>query len=100
MREAVLSGIGVAVMPNWMFYKEAAAGLVTTVLRDFELEQLPMHLVYPSRRLISAKIRAVSDFLADEFQTEPAPMGRGADSGGASLIPEVDPDRETAGAVF
>ena len=72
MREAVLSGIGVAVMPNWMFYKETAAGLVTTVLRDFALERLPVHLVYPSRRLVSAKVRAVSDFLADEFQTEPA----------------------------
>lgn len=61
MREAVLSGIGVAVMPTWMFYKEAAAGLVSTVLHDYELEYLPMHLVYPSRRLVSAKVRAVSD---------------------------------------
>ena len=77
IREAVLSGIGVAVAPIWMFHNEMAAGLVTTVLRDFELERLPMHLVYPSRRLISAKVRALSDFLADEFQTEPALVGGG-----------------------
>jgi DNA-binding transcriptional LysR family regulator len=52
-----------------------AAGGVTTVLRDYELEQLPIHLIYPSRRLVSAKVRAASDFLADEFQTEPALIG-------------------------
>jgi DNA-binding transcriptional LysR family regulator len=80
MREAVLSGIGVAVMPNWMFYEESAAGLVTTVLRDFALERLPLHLIYPSRRLVSAKVRTVSDFLADEFLTEPALVVEG-DSG-------------------
>jgi len=31
------------------------AGLVTTVLRDYEPERLPIHLGYPSRRLFSAK---------------------------------------------
>jgi DNA-binding transcriptional LysR family regulator len=79
MREAVLSGIGVAVMPNWMFYAETAAGLVTTVLHDYALDRLPLHLIYPSRRLVSAKVRAVSDFLVDEFQTEPA-LCSGSDS--------------------
>lgn len=79
IREAVSSGIGVAVAPIWMFYNEMAAGLVTTVLRDYELERLPIHLVYPSRRLVSAKVRAVSDFLADEFHAEPALIGRISD---------------------
>jgi DNA-binding transcriptional LysR family regulator len=82
IREAVSSGIGVAVAPIWMFHNEMAAGLVTTVLRDYELEQLPIHLVYPSRRLVSAKVRAVSDFLADEFHTEPALIGRISDRAG------------------
>lgn len=75
IREAVLCGIGIAIAPTWMFHNEAAAGLVTAVLGDYELEPLPIHLVYSSRRLISAKVRAVSDFLADEFQTEAALIG-------------------------
>jgi LysR family transcriptional regulator for bpeEF and oprC len=45
---------------------------VTTVLPDYKLEPLPIHLIYPSRRLLSVKVRVVSDFLAEEFQTEPA----------------------------
>lgn len=64
-----------------MFHKEMAAGSVTTVLCDYELERLPIHLIYPSRRLVPAKVRAVSDFLADEFQAEPALIG------GGSLMP-------------
>jgi DNA-binding transcriptional LysR family regulator len=77
VREAVLAGIGLAVAPPWMFHREAAAGLVTTVLGDYELEHLPIHLVYPSRRLITAKVRALSDFLAEEFRAEPALIGGG-----------------------
>lgn len=76
IREAVLSGVGVAAAPRWMFHDELAAGLVTAVLCDYELERLPIRIVYPSRRLISAKVRAVSDFLAEEFQTDPA-LGEG-----------------------
>ena len=45
---------------------------MTTVLGDYQLERLPLNLVYPSRRLVPAKVRAVSDFLVQEFQAEPA----------------------------
>ena len=58
-----------------MFHHEIVAGRVTTVLREYELEPLPIHLIYPSRRLVPAKVRVVSDFLADELQTEPALAG-------------------------
>jgi DNA-binding transcriptional LysR family regulator len=44
LRETVLCGIGVAVAPTWMFQDEMAKGLVTTVLRDYELERLPIQL--------------------------------------------------------
>jgi DNA-binding transcriptional LysR family regulator len=80
IREAVLSGIGVAVAPTWMLHHELSSGTVITVLRDYELEALPINIVYPSRRLVPAKVRAVSDFFADEFQTEPALVGRFSDS--------------------
>jgi DNA-binding transcriptional LysR family regulator len=72
LREAVLSGIGVAVAPTWMFQDEMAKGLVTTVLRDYELERLPMHLVYPSRRFVTEKVRMMIEFFVQEFRREPA----------------------------
>jgi len=39
------------------------------VLREYQLEPLPIHLIYLSHRLIQAKVRVVSDFLADELGT-------------------------------
>lgn len=72
VREAVLSGIGVAVTPTWLFRDEITKGLVKIVLRQFEPTRLPIHAVYPSRRLLSARVRAVIDFLSHEFQIDPA----------------------------
>jgi DNA-binding transcriptional LysR family regulator len=72
VREAVLSGIGVAVTPTWLFRDEITKGLVKIVLRQYEPTRLPIHAVYPSRRLLSAKVRAVIDFLSHEFQIDPA----------------------------
>ena len=46
------------------------------MLREYQLEPLPIHLIYLSHRLIQAKVRVVSDFLADEFQAEAA-LARG-----------------------
>src|SRR5258708_29698572 len=71
VREAVLSGVGVGVTPTWLFRDEVTSGLVKIVLRKYEPTRLPIHAVYPSRRLLSARVRAVIDFLIHEFQIDP-----------------------------
>jgi DNA-binding transcriptional LysR family regulator len=71
VREAVISGAGVAVIPVWMFTGEIEAGRVRIILDAFEPKQLPIHAVYPSRRQLSAKVREMIDFLADEFANLP-----------------------------
>jgi len=51
-----------------MFYQAAAAlkaGRLKIVLAKFEQEPLPIHLVYPTSRLLSAKVRAFIDLVAD-----------------------------------
>ena len=67
VREAVIGGAGIAVMPVWLFQDEIERGLVRIVLERFEPTQLPIHAVYPSRRLLAAKVRAMMDFIAAEF---------------------------------
>jgi DNA-binding transcriptional LysR family regulator len=67
VREAVIGGAGIAVLPVWLFKDEIDRGLVQLILEQFEPTPLPIHAVYPSRRLLSAKVRAVIDFLAAEF---------------------------------
>jgi DNA-binding transcriptional LysR family regulator len=67
VREAVIRGAGIAVVPVWLFTDEIDRGLVRIVLERFEPTRLPIHAVYPSRRLLAAKVRAMIDFLAGEF---------------------------------
>ena len=72
LREAVVSGLGVALFSGWAFSAELASGQVRAVLRDFLAEPLPIHAVYPSRRNLAPRTRAVIDFLVDEFRLDPA----------------------------
>ena len=67
VREAVIGGAGVAVLPVWLFKDEIDRGLVQVILEKFEPTRLPIHAVYPSRRLLAAKVRSMIDFLAIEF---------------------------------
>jgi DNA-binding transcriptional LysR family regulator len=67
VREAVIGGAGIAVVPVWLFTDEIERGLVRIILERFEPTRLPIHAVYPSRRLLAAKVRAMIDFLAAAF---------------------------------
>lgn len=71
VREGVIAGIGIAVSPIWLFRDEITKGLVKVVLRDYEPKRLPIHAVYPSRRFVPANVRAIVDFLAEEFKADP-----------------------------
>jgi len=51
-----------------MAYQAAAslkAGKVRIVLEKFELPALPIHVVYPTSRLLSAKVRAFIDLVTE-----------------------------------
>lgn len=72
VREGVLSGCGIAVLPTWLFRTELVDGTVRIVLQDFEPVALPVHAVYPSRRFVPAKVHAVVEFFAEEFRRDPS----------------------------
>lgn len=71
MREAVVAGIGLALAPAWVFGNDLVTGRLQTVLDSFQAEQVPIHAVYPSRRNLAPRTRAVIDFLLDEFRLDP-----------------------------
>ena len=80
VREAVTAGAGIAVIPVWMFADEITSGRVRIILDAFEPNALPIHAVYPSRRLVSPKVRAMIEFLAAEFAASPLLSGQRADA--------------------
>ena len=71
VREGVLNGLGVSVIPVWLFSDEVARGDVRIILRNFEPTSFPIQAVYPSRRLVPTKVRAMIEFLASEFGLDP-----------------------------
>lgn len=71
VREAVIAGVGIGTLPTWHFRDEISGGKVRIVLREWKPKRLPIHAIWPSRRQLPAKIRAVADFLAEEFRRDP-----------------------------
>lgn len=70
VREAVISGYGIGMLPAWYFRDEIQNGKVKILLRDWQVPGVPVHLIYPSRRHLSPRVRAVMDFLISEFSNE------------------------------
>lgn len=65
VRAAVLSGMGISLSPTWLFDDEIARGDLQVLLPDWPAPSLPVHLVSPSQRQRSAKVRAFADHLAE-----------------------------------
>ena len=71
VREGVLAGLGIAVIPAFAFCGEIESGKVKTLLKFNEPKQLPMNAVYSSRRFVPLKVRVMIDYLAHEFALDP-----------------------------
>jgi DNA-binding transcriptional LysR family regulator len=70
VREAVVSGYGIGLLPAWYFRDEIREGSVKILLPDWQVPGAPVHLIYPSRRHLSPRVRAVMDFLVSEYSNE------------------------------
>ncbi len=64
VRAAVLSGMGIAAPPMWMFKAELASGEVKALLPNWNASPLPINLVFASHRQRSAKTQAFSEYMA------------------------------------
>ncbi len=62
-------GLGIAREPDFIVGPDVRAGRLTPILRNFEPPPLNIYVVYPSRRHLSAKVRAFADFLVERFAT-------------------------------
>ncbi len=72
VREAVLQGLGVGYVPVWHFVaQEIETGRLSVLLKGYEPPPQPISAVYPSRRFLAFKVRAMIDFLASEFEIDP-----------------------------
>lgn len=67
VRAGVLSGLGLAQAPAWLFAEELESGAVVRLLTDFAPSRHPIYAVIPGGRLQSNRVRVFIDFLAGAF---------------------------------
>lgn len=63
VREAVFSGMGLAISSEWMFAPELKSGMVKAVLTDWGLPPVDLWAVFPTGRNPSTKARAFVSFI-------------------------------------
>ncbi len=72
VREAVLSGLGIALRSTWDVGPELSTGRLVVVLPQFHASRhVALNAVYPSRRFLPAKVRIFIDYLAQIYGPEP-----------------------------
>lgn len=69
---AALDGLGVAYSPVWLFEKALLDGLVLPLLLDHLGPPIPIHIVYPAKRLLPRRASVFMDFIAEAFKRDPA----------------------------
>jgi DNA-binding transcriptional LysR family regulator len=64
---AAVAGVGIAYEPEFILGPDLKAGRLVPILTSYSAPPGPIYAVYPSRRYLSAKVRAFVDFLAQRF---------------------------------
>lgn len=63
-----VEGLGIAFEPDFIVGPDIRAGRLVRLLQSWELPPSPIYVVYPSRRHLSAKVRAFTDHVAEAFR--------------------------------
>lgn len=70
---SVISGFGVAQLPDYLAYQAINSGLIVPILTAFRTEPEPIRIMYPSKKYLSPRIRGFVDLLTGEWQTQGLP---------------------------
>ena len=67
LRECVLHGEGIGLMPSYSVRKDIKARRLRPLLAKFTTASLPLYAVHPGHRHLATKVRICVDFLVDWF---------------------------------
>ena len=71
LAEAVLRGLGLALLPTFIIGKELQAGRLQSALSQYIPLERHIYAVYLANRHVTAKVRAFIDYLLKRFSPEP-----------------------------
>ena len=67
---AIVAGLGIGQITSWQASRHLASGTLVQLLPEWTQPLLPVYVVYPPNRHLSAKVRAFVDWAAELFQRE------------------------------
>ncbi|WP_227814438.1 LysR family transcriptional regulator [Nitrogeniibacter aestuarii] len=70
-RSLILDDVGIGMEPDFLVADDLAAGRLVHLFPQFRCREIGIYVVYPSRKHLSVKVRALVDFLADAFREPP-----------------------------
>ena len=74
---AGLAGLGIVQMTHFMLAPLIEQGKMVELLDEWESDPLPIHVIYPPNRHLSAKVRVFVEWVADMFTNHPATQLKG-----------------------
>ncbi|PJJ18480.1 LysR family transcriptional regulator for bpeEF and oprC [Janthinobacterium sp. 67] len=77
---AGLAGLGIVQMTHFMLAPLLEQGKMVELLSEWESDPLPIHVIYPPNRHLSAKVRVFVEWVADMFTNHPATQLKGKSS--------------------
>ncbi|MGC1818988.1 MAG: LysR family transcriptional regulator [Casimicrobiaceae bacterium] len=67
-----VAGVGIILEPDFIVAADVRAGRLVRLLPEYAAPSMGIHAAYPSRRHLSAKVRAFVDFLVARYARDPA----------------------------
>jgi DNA-binding transcriptional LysR family regulator len=67
LRQAALAGMGIALRSSFALEDDLTSGRLVRLLKGHHLGEMAVMMVYPSRRLLSAKVRSFVEFMNARF---------------------------------
>lgn len=72
-RAAALAGAGIILQPSFLVGEDLRQKALVELMPEFRAVELGVYAVYPTRRYLLPRVRAMVDFLAESFRTPPWP---------------------------
>ncbi|MFA5530223.1 MAG: LysR family transcriptional regulator [Thiohalomonadaceae bacterium] len=69
--EAAAAGLGIVATPTFIAYRAVLEGRLVPLLTDYRLPAANAYAVYPTRRFLPRRVRALVEFLGERFGAQP-----------------------------
>jgi DNA-binding transcriptional LysR family regulator len=66
-----LAGLGVLAVPDFEVAHEVHSGSLVRILPTWRMQDIALHLVFPPRKHVLARVRAFADFIVERFSDPP-----------------------------